>query len=159
VPIRGPGLLSKLPILLAGLAVLAFFLVGRVSVQTSKPEPELAGGDAPQREGKPQVELVRPAERGQQGWTGVVIDAHDGTPIGGARVWIERGTFEGRSVLASVETGDDGRFSLPGIGPVGGDERIAAEARLHTRLVKDLPAPGEISVSLAERRRALLAKL
>jgi hypothetical protein len=158
VPIRGPSLLSKAPILLAGFAVLAFFLVGRVSGQKRKPEPAPApNGDA--REGKPRIEVVRPATRGQEGWSGRVVDAHEGTPIAGARVWIDRGTFEGRNVLASVETDAEGRFALEGIGPASGDERICAEARLHARLIQDLPPPGEIAIAIAERRRAMLARL
>lgn len=160
LPIRGPSLISKAPILLAGLAVLAFFLFGRLSAQKTKPEPAPAVLNAPSpREGKARMELVRPAERGEQGWTGVVSDAHEGTPVQGARVWIERGTFEGRTVVASVATDAKGRFTLPGIGPVAGDEHMAAEAHLHTRLVQDLPAPGEIAIAIAERRRTLLAKL
>lgn len=159
LPIRGPSLWSKAPILLAGLAVLAFFLVGRVSGQKHKPEPAPGKPDGEAREAKPRVDVVRPAERGQEGWTGCVVDAHEGTPLRGARVWIERGTFDGRSVLASVETDAHGRFTLPGIGGIAGDESIAAEGRLHARLTQDLPAPGEIAIAIAQRRRALLAQL
>jgi|GEM_PF-655321 len=161
IPIRGPGLLSKTPILLAGLAVLAFFLIGRVSAQKAKPEPlppKKAEAER-QREAKPRMEVVRRAERGDEGWTGRVVDAHEGTPIAGARVWIERGTFEGQSIVASAETDAEGRFVLPGIGPTSGDERLSAEARLHARLTTDLPAPSEIGIALAARRRALLARL
>lgn len=159
VPIRGPSLWSKAPILLAGAAVLAFFLVGRVSGQKNKPEPAPAKADGQARDPKPRVDVVRPAERGQEGWSGRVVDAHEGAPVRGARVWIERGTFEGRAVLASVETDADGRFTLPGIGAVAGDESIAAEGRLHARLAQDLPPPGEIAIAIAQRRRALLAGL
>ncbi len=160
VPIRGPSLLSKAPILLAGLAVMAFFLVGRVSGQKNKPEPAPAKPSSDQgREGKPRIDLVRPAQRGQEGWTGRVVDAHEGTPVRAARVWIERGTFEGRAMLASVETDADGRFAIGGVGPVAGDETIVVEARLHARLAQALPAPGEIEMAIAQRRRALLARL
>jgi hypothetical protein len=159
IPIRGPGLLPKVPILLAGLAVLALFLVGRVSGQKSKPEPIAPVDPAQAREGKPRVEVVRAAARGQEGWTGRIVDAHEGTPIPGARVWIERGTFEGHSVLASAETDGEGRFALPTVGAMAGDESIVAEARLHARLVQELPLPGEIAIALAERRRALLARM
>lgn len=161
VPLRGPSILSKAPILLAGLAVLAFFLVGRVSGQKSKLEVQsVEGGNGrDEREGKPRIDVVRPAERGQQGWVGRVVDAHEGTAVKGARVWIERGTFEGRSILASVETDFDGRFVLPGIGPPAGDEMIAAEGRLYARFTQELPAPGEIAIALAQRRRALLARM
>ncbi|HVH40983.1 MAG TPA: hypothetical protein VM925_01530 [Labilithrix sp.] len=160
VPIRGPSLLSKIPILLAGLGVLAFFLVGRVSGQKNKPEPapsKDAGNET--SDGKPRIDVVRRAARGHEGWSGRVVDAHEGTPVRSARVWIERGTFEGRAVLASVETDAYGRFTLPGIGPTAGDERIVAEARHHSRLTQDLPPPGEIAIALAARRRAILAKL
>jgi hypothetical protein len=161
VPLRGPSILSKAPILLAGLAVLAFFLFGRVSGQKSKlePVPNIEGGNGDAREGKPRIDVVRPAERGQQGWVGRVVDAHEGGPVKGARVWIERGTFEGRSIVASVETDFDGRFVLPGIGPPAGDEMIAAEGRLYARFSQELPAPGEIAIALAQRRRALLARM
>lgn len=158
VPIRGPGLWSKAPVLIAGLVVLAFFLFGRVSAQKSKPAPSIDNA-APIREGKPRVEVVRAAERGYEGWTGRVVDAHEGTPVRNARVWIERGTFEGRTVLASTETDRDGRFNLPGIGPPGGDEQIAAEGRLYARHAQALPAAGEISIALQLRKRALLARL
>lgn len=159
LPIRGPSLLSKAPILLAGLAVMAFFLVGRVSGQKNKPEPAPAKANGDEREAKPGIDVVRPAQRGQEGWLGRVVDAHDGTPVRGARVWIERGTFEGRAILASVETDANGRFTLPGIGSIAGDETIVVEARLHARLAQDLPAPGEIAIAVAQRRRAILARL
>jgi 5-hydroxyisourate hydrolase-like protein (transthyretin family) len=160
VPVRGPGVLSKAPILLAGLAVLAFFLVGRLSAQKAKPTPQppKVEGDAP-REAKPRMEVVRRAERGDEGWTGRVLDVHEGTPVAGARVWVERGTFESKQVVASTETDAAGRFALPGIGRVAGDERLSAEARLHARLTRDLPAPSEIEIALEARKRALLARL
>ncbi len=159
LPIRGPSLLSKAPILVAGLVVMAFFLVGRVSGQKNKPEPEPAKGTGKAAEAKARIDLVRRAERGQEGWTGRVVDAHEGTPVPGARVWIERGTFEGRSVLASVESDADGRFTLPGIGTIAGDESIVVEARLHARLAQDLPAAGEMVIAIEQRRRAILAAL
>ncbi|HVJ93369.1 MAG TPA: carboxypeptidase regulatory-like domain-containing protein, partial [Labilithrix sp.] len=152
VPIRGPNLLSKAPILLAGLVVLAFFLLGRVSGQRSKPEPLPSKPARDSREAKPRIDVVQPALVGQKGWTGRVVDAHEGTPVRGARVWIERGTFEGREVLASTETDADGRFSLRDVETVAGGATITAEARLHSRLSQDLPARGDILIALADRR-------
>ena len=158
VPIRGPSIWSKAPILLAGLAVLAFFLVGRVSGPKIKPEPAPMKPDM-LPEAKPKLEVVRAAARGEEGWTGRVVDAHEGTPVVNARVWVERGTFEGRTLLASAQTGPDGRFRLPGVGAVQGDETIHTEARLHTRLSQALPPAGEIEIAILQRRRALLAAL
>jgi hypothetical protein len=159
LPIRGPSLWSKAPILIAGLAVLAFFLASRVTAQKNKPEPAPSDAKRDEREGKPQIEVVRAAASPAEGWTGRVVDAHERAPIAAARVWIERGTFDGRAVLASVETDEDGRFTIPGTGPSGGDEEMSAEARLHARLRQRLPPAGEVTIALALRRRALLARL
>ena len=160
VPIRGPGLLAKAPILLAGLAVLAFFLVGRVASKGNKPEPEpaIVKADA-ERAAKPRLEVVRAAARGEVGWRGHVVDAHEGTPVRGARIWVERGTFEGRTVLASVGSDPRGAFELPHIEGIVGDEQMSVEAPLHARLVQPLPPAGELSIALVLRRRALLQRL
>lgn len=160
IPIRGPGVLAKAPILVAGLAVLVFFLVGRVSSNRAKATPPARDkNDAEARDGKPKIEVVRAAARGERGWTGRVVDAHEGDPVANARVWVERGTFEGRSVLASVSTGARGEFTLPPLDKPIGDERIGCEAPIHARCMQSLPGPGEISIALAQRRRALLARM
>ena len=160
VPIRGPGLLAKAPILLAGLAVLAFFLVGRVASKGNKPEPAPAPAKVDmERAGKPRLDVVRAAERGEVGWRGRVVDAHEGTPVRDARVWVERGTFEGKSVLASVGTDGHGAFELSHIVGLVGNEQMAVEAPLHARLLQPLPAAGELSIALILRRRALLGRL
>ncbi len=160
VPIRGPGILAKAPVLVAGLAVLAFFLLGRVtsSARKTKPTPDKKVGAV--RAGKARVEVVRPAVRGERGWTGRLVDAHEGTPIPGAHVWIERGSFEGRAVLATTTTDVEGRFVLqdPPAGLASG-EMLGAESRLHARHVQPLPGPGELSISLVLRRRALLGRM
>jgi hypothetical protein len=140
--------------------VLAFFLVGRVASKGNKPEPAPAIVKADvERVGKPRLDVVRPAERGEVGWRGTVVDAHEGTAVRGARIWVERGTFDGRSVLASVAADADGAFELPAIEGIVGDEQMAVEAPLHARLVQPLPAPGVLSIALLLRRRALLARL
>jgi hypothetical protein len=159
VPIRGPGILSKAPILIAGLAVLVFFLIGRVSSRQAKPEPAKPSGQEPAREGKPRLEVVRAAGRGETGWRGTIADAHEGTPVKDARIWIERGSFEGKTILESVGTDAHGAFVLAGRFPITGGEQMSAEAPLHARLVQPLPPPGELSIALVLRRRALLARL
>ena len=159
LPIRGPGILSKLPILLAGLAVMAFFLVSRVASKGNKPEPAPPKVDAAEAAGKPRLEVVRPAARGEVGWRGTVVDAHEGTPVREARVWVERGTFQGRAVLVSVGTDEAGAFRLPGLDGLVGDEQMAVEAPLHARLLQPLPPPGELSIAVVLRRRAVLARL
>ena len=160
VPIRGPGLLAKAPILLAGLAVLGFFLIGRVASKGNEPEPEPARLNVEaDRTGKARLDVVRAAGRHEVGWRGSVMDAHEGTPVRGARVWIERGTFEGKSMLASVGTDADGSFGLPRLEGLVGSEQMAVEAPFHARLVQPLPPAGELSIALVLRRRALLGRL
>lgn len=161
VPIRGPGILAKAPILIAGLCVLAFFLAGRVSSRKAKPEPKrnATDVDAEELDGKPRIDVVRPAARGERGFRGRVVDAHEGTAVAGARVWIERGSFEGKTFLASVVCDAEGRFEIAAPPSLVGDELISAEAPLHARLTQAVPAPGEISIALAARKRALLARL
>lgn len=160
LPIRSQGLLAKAPLFLAGLAVLAFFLVGRVASKSGKPTP------APERirdgetiEAKPHIEIVRTAARGESGWRGKVVDAHEGFVIANAAIWVERGTFEGTTTLARTTSSADGAFELAIDGPLIGGERIVAEAPLHARLTQGLPGPGELAIALVLRRRALLARL
>lgn len=155
IPIRGPTLVSKVPLLLAGLAVVAFFLIGRISIPRTTVSQSNAAND---REASPRLDVVRANPRGD-GWRGQVVDAHDGTPIGDARVSIERGTFDGSTLLASVTTDAKGRFAIGHVGALTGGEEICAEARLHSRLSRPLPETGEIAIALAQRRRAMLAKL
>lgn len=157
VPIRGPSLWTKAPILVAGLAVLIFFLIGRVSARQQKPEP--APVKDANKEGQARIDVVRPAARGEPGWRGTVVDAHEGHAVGGARIWIERGTFEGRRILAETLTDPHGRFVLDTPFEQTGGEQLAGEGALYTRLVQPLPEAGELSIALILRRRALLQRL
>lgn len=160
LPIRGPTLWTKAPILAAGLAVIALFLVGRVASQSSKPgtAPARAKEQAPDKPVTPRVEVVRAAARGESGFEGTVVDAHEGTPVPNARVTIERGTFDGVRVLASATSDARGRFRLDLATRVG-DEQLVCEAPLHARHAQRLPPDGELSIAVVARRRALLAKL
>ncbi|HEY8079148.1 MAG TPA: hypothetical protein VIF62_33680, partial [Labilithrix sp.] len=158
IPIRGPSLVTKAPLLLAGLAVIVFFLIGRVSSRQKKPEAErIKEKDEP--DPTPRVDVVKEAPRGARGWKGRIVDAHEGFPVADARVWIERGTFEGKSVLESVAVDARGRFTLAGDYALDGGEQMAAEGPLHARHVQAVPAAGELSIALVLRRRALLARL
>lgn len=89
------------------------------------------------------------------GWTGHVLDAHDGLPIEGARVQVL--WPHGATLAASTSEGGDFSLDFPGAAPEGGVIRV--EARWHAALERPLPPPGRLSVSLVTRRRALLARL
>ncbi|MCL2726036.1 MAG: hypothetical protein FWD69_16545 [Polyangiaceae bacterium] len=161
LPLRSPSLFAKAPILLAGLAVLAFFFGGRVAAKRTRSAPmeSMESDEKPTVDGLPRIEVVHRAAHGEAGLCGKVRDAHDETPIAHARVWIERGSFEGTTILARAETDERGRFRLDVEGPFAGDERIVAEAPLHARLEQPAPHAGELSIALVSRRRALLSRM
>jgi hypothetical protein len=95
----------------------------------------------------------QPADGRAEGWIGRVIDAHDESPIAGAR--IEVVTAAG-AVSASSDA--DGLFRLePATNVVDGV--LSVSAPWHSRLERPLPPPGRLSVALATRRRALLGRL
>jgi hypothetical protein len=101
-------------------------------------------------------------ERGpvRAGWRGQVVDAHDGSPIAEARVAILTPAFGGDGVVRSVTTDGAGHFvieHLESVAPEG--SRMQTAARWHSNLVRPLPPPGEVLVSLVNRRRALLERL
>jgi hypothetical protein len=155
LPVRGRSPLRQGWVLLAGLAVAAWFVVTRVqrarAMAVVPPRPRV-----PSR-GEAKLDLVRKAGAGE-GWKGRVTDADDATGIAAARVQIERPAFGRADVLASVMADSDGRFDLPPTERRVGDE-LSIEAPLHVALRRPLPAPGELDAQLVLRKRALLGRL
>jgi len=94
------------------------------------------------------------------GWRGHVIDAHDGTPIEGARITLVVPVFDGEGIAASFMTAADGAFSIAHV-PAARQEgaRLVAMARHHTTLAQPAPPDGVLAVCLVSRRRALLDRL
>lgn len=93
-----------------------------------------------------------------EGWTGEVVDAHDGLVVVGARVAIERPTFDVAQTLVSATTDAHGEFILPHVDAREGDT-LVAEAPLHASLRQPAPPSGEVSIALVMRKRALLDRL
>jgi hypothetical protein len=104
---------------------------------------------------------VHASEDPHAGWTGRVIDAHEGVAISEARVVIERAGFEGVAVVASTFTDREGRFTLPATDPLGagGEPRLVIEAPLHSALHQRLPPSGELKIALVSRKRKILERL
>ncbi len=100
-------------------------------------------------------------ERGPErsGWRGVVVDAHDGAPVEGARVRILVPAFAGSGVAGTTVTDSHGHFQLEHVDAPGEGSRLEVSALWHAELIQDLPPAGSISVSLVTRRRALLDSL
>lgn len=155
LPIRGPSPLRHVPVVIAGFAVLAWLFLGRARA------PQRAERAAPSRRpavrGEATVHVV-PAEAGVRGWTGRVVDAHEGTPIARARVAIERAGFEAIDLLASTTSDENGELMLEPVDEREGDW-LVAEAPMHAPLRQPLPASGDITIALVLRKRALLDRL
>jgi hypothetical protein len=154
VPVSPPSPLRRLPWVIAAILVAASVIrAWWRPARTEKPEPKT---EETLPTGRPSLEVVAlgPAH---SGWKGRVIDAHDGAPIRDARVSIVLPSF-GNDTAPTVFSAEDGRFALEHVDRVEGAS-LQIEADYHATLVNALPPPGEISVSLVSRRRALLARL
>ncbi|HEX3344963.1 MAG TPA: hypothetical protein VHS09_10340 [Polyangiaceae bacterium] len=155
LPMRAPSPWKKVPLVLAGLAALAWLILARLPSRRAAARP--AGARTSTLHPEAGVALVRagPAARG---WTGRVHDAHDGFGVAGARVAIERPGFHAVEVVVAVTTNADGVFVLPPVDAQPGD-RLLAEAPVHAALRRPVPPAGELDVALVLRKRALLDRL
>jgi hypothetical protein len=155
-PLRSPSPWRKAPLLLAALGVLAWLVLARLSPRERATAPKTRPSRAPRPE--PSIALVA-AGRTEEGWKGRLRDAHDGGPVAGARVAVERRGFERIETVAQAWSETDGTFRLPALASeVPGDE-IVAEGHLHALLRRPLPPAGELDIALILRKRALLERL
>ena len=138
--------------LVAGWTVLAWRRPrGRAKQEAAKP-PSLPPG-------RPKLELVQRVAP-NSGWTGRVIDAHDGQPIERAELHILGPSFRGSGTQHSTTTAPDGRFSLPSVpAPWPEGMLLRVTGVFHATLEQPLPPEGEVLVHLTTRRRALLYRL
>ena len=160
VPVRGPSPWRQLPLAAAGLAVAAFLAFGRLARRRASPPPKR---DAPPRPEparlEPGVEVVREAAPGSPArWTGLVVDAHEHTPIANVRLVIEEPSFGQHQPDASTFTDEEGRFVLE-LAREPREASLAAEGPLHGALKQKLPRAGELKIALVSRKRLLLERL
>lgn len=154
-PVRGPNPWKKLPLMLAATAVVAWLALARSPLRT---RARRRGTRAVERQHDgPRVQLVRSAP-GSHGWTGIVADAHDGAGIPDIRVTVERPGFDGVDLVAQTSSGQDGAFAIPSVNTRPGDE-LVAHGRQHATLRGRLPPSGELTITLALRKRVLLDRL
>ncbi len=92
------------------------------------------------------------------GWRGHVLDAHDGTPIGAATVLLRLPAFDGKGVLRTTQSANDGSFAIEGIPNAGPGAALEVRAAWHTALAAPMPPPGNLVLSLVSRRRTLLGR-
>lgn len=160
VPVHGPSLLRRLPLVLAALLVFGWLVLGRMERRkTPAPAP------AREREPVPEMVVVAPAARGADPlWIGRVVDAHTGEPVPHATLRLERTAFTAMEPLARTETDAQGAFRLALPEAPASAERpqglvLVAEGRLFAPLTQPAPGFGELRIALVARRRKLLDRL
>jgi hypothetical protein len=158
LPIRGRSPLHQAPLVLAGLAIVAWFVASRAQRARVLAKSAPRATTRAVSRGEAKLDIVRMEKDANAGWRGRAIDADDASPIAAARVQIERPAFGRAEILASAVTDDEGRFVLARVVPRAGDE-LAIEAPLHVTLRRALPPASELDAQLVLRKRALLSRM
>jgi hypothetical protein len=157
LPIAGPGILRQVLLAIVVVIVTAWVIAPWRRAPKSRATKD-ADAVAPPS-GRAGVHVVA-APAGQSGWKGTVMDAHEGSPVAGARLSIVVPAFEGDGVATRGTTDDRGAFSLTlegGSAPNGA--RLLVESAEHSSYEQALPPPSVLAVALVTRRRALLDRL
>jgi hypothetical protein len=159
IGVKTPSAWRRAPAIFLALVVGAWLLRGSWLPRLSRPQRSKA--PAAQKTETPALEVLRPRQ-GHEGWSGKVIDAHDGRPIEGAIVSIVVPAFPGSSAhpagAAEVITNGAGEFAIPPRS-AGGAASLRVRAERHATFEQPLPPPSEISVPMVARRRRLLERL
>jgi hypothetical protein len=155
-PLRAPAAWDQLLLWLTGLGVVAWLAAGRLPSRWETRGPSSARIKVP--ESAAHVELLSAGTPDERVWTGRVVDGHEGIPIAGVRVALERPGFERAEIVADAMSGADGAFVLAPAEVKPGD-RLVAEGPLHGAYRAPAPPFGEVRVALVSRRRALLDRL
>jgi hypothetical protein len=149
--VRASPVWRFVPVVLAA-AVAAWLLRGwRRPKRLERADPERS-----KPTGVASVEVV--GARSTPHWEGRVLDAHDGVPLGGARVRVIAPSFVDLDVVVETHTADDGVFAFD-LRSASRDLRLRVESPLHTDLEKPLPPPADLVISMVSRRRMLLQRL
>jgi hypothetical protein len=154
LPIQGTGPLRRVLVLAASLGVVVWLALARRRV----PTPSATKPERPAPTGDPGIAVLRTSKDMRLGWTGRVVDAHEGTGVAEADVRVERPSFTGVEILSRTTTDAAGRFELRCAVARKGD-RLVTAARFHRTVERPLPVSGEIEVALVRRKRAVLERL
>jgi len=114
----------------------------------------------PRRRPPPSARSHPAAAATPPGWTGQIVDAHDGAPISRAIVQISLPSLLVRDAGATTHSDEEGYFALPALsGPLPEGARMRVSARLHTEVERPLPPEGRVDIAMISRRRLLLRRL
>ena len=153
--VAGPGIARQIILAALVVAIAAWIVAGWRRAPKKALAADLEGGTAPPS-GRPGVQVMG-ATAGQTAWRGHVNDAHDGTPIAGARLRIVVPAFDGDGIAGEATTDERGAFVLEG--SHRSDARLVVDSPVHSTYEQALPQPSLLSVALVTRRRALLDRL
>ena len=156
VPVQGPSPWRRVPILVSALCVGAWLVLSRRARRKKDAQKTMVMARPPVHDGTEGIAVRNDEPTGA--WTGVVVDAHDGTPVARARVAIELPSFD-TSVLTSTFTDDEGRFRLELEGAPPPGSRIVAEGPLHAPLKRPVPKRSALEIALVARKRRILERL
>jgi hypothetical protein len=153
--LQGPGVGRQILLAAVVIAAAAWVVGGWRRSPRPRVAPTLESAKAPPS-GRAGVQVIdSPADL--KGWRGTVSDAHDGTPVAGARLTIVAPAFEGDGVVARAVSDERGAFTLEG--SYRSDARLVVDSAEHTKHEQALPPPAVLAVALVTRRRALLERL
>ncbi len=155
LPRPRPSPLGRLALLGAALLITGWLM--RAWYRPKRREPRARRPEVPR--GTAAVARVGAGPIGG-GWSGVVVDAHEHTPVVGAAVTLLVPSFAA-DAPTRARTDAQGRFELPNALELTALEgvRLLVEAPWHSSLERPLPPPGELSIALVSRRRAALDRL
>jgi hypothetical protein len=142
--------------IVAGLLVLGWFTWSRRRPPEVKEEPKPVVVPLP----RAHIEVLGPPSNESIGWEGLVVDAHDGIPLGAARVALVVHGFEGSNVIYEVRSDESGTFRIPKSAvPQGIRCELIVEAKAYATFTTELPSPGQVKLYLVSIRRAILDRL
>ncbi|HMA93626.1 MAG TPA: carboxypeptidase-like regulatory domain-containing protein, partial [Polyangiaceae bacterium] len=120
--------------------------------------PEAASANSPMPYAH--LEIVSTARDPDAGWSGVVVDAHEGAVVSGATIELCRPGFAKEEVVLSIRSNAEGAFSIPAeVTDRQKTHRLTIRAPGFARLTLALPPPGQVKVYVVSMRRAVLDRL
>ncbi|MGC4063353.1 MAG: hypothetical protein QM784_01600 [Polyangiaceae bacterium] len=142
---------------IAGGLVLVWFAMSRRRVPQVTREPRTTAATLLPRA---HVELLGPPSRRNVGWDGLVVDAHEGTPLCDAQIAVYQAGFGTIHLLYETLSDTQGTFSIPTdlLGGASGCE-LAVRSHGYAAFRTALPLPGHLKIHLVSVRRALLDRL
>jgi hypothetical protein len=142
---------------MAAVLMLGWFVASRLRATPDHGKPPTAVAPAPEA----RVELLESATSPNAGWTGIVVDAHDGAAVPNAAIEVSQVGFHGRVALLSSTSTPSGEFEIgpcsPGVAP--SLCHLILRANGYSRVELEMPPPGRIKIHLVSIRRTLLDRL